>query len=443
MSEELPALPGLALVAILLFLNGLFVAAEFSYVTVRRSKLEKLAEEGNRSARRALSALGNLDYYVAASQLGITMATIALGFLGEPVIAALIEPPIEDLVGSFAPALAHTIAIATAFLFVTAMHIVFGEFAPKTIALQRPSGTVLWLALPMTIFVKIFGPAITFLNATGNAILRLFGFNVDPINDQILAGEDLAFTLESSASAGLISRRELNLARNTLTLATLTAADLMVPRNEVVGIPIDADQQQVLDIFAKNRHTRYPVFENDLDNIVGVLNAKEVVFDWLDQDRTWQDRVHRPLVLPDSVNIEHAYSMAQSEGATLIILADEYGGTSGILSVFDIIEFLAGQMPDEFQEDLTQHYQPDGSYRFSGLAHIVDLEAEFDIELPDVEAHTIGGMVMELLERIPEVGDEVEINQYRVRVESMDGNRVDEVTLTPTSSEREEVLSGR
>lgn len=438
MEVELPPLPGLALVAVLLFLNALFVAAEFSFVTVRRTQMQRLADEGNRSAQRVLAALGNLDYYVAASQLGITLATIALGFLGEPVIAALIEPPIEDLAGSFAPAISHTIALAVAFLFVTTLHIVLGEFVPKTVALQQPTRTTLWLATPLAIFTTIFGPAISALNAAAFGGLRLLGMDIRPIGDQPLAAEELALSLESSASAGLISRRELDLARNTLSLTSLTADELMLPRNEVVGIPVDATRQEVFDIFAASRHTRYPVYRASLDDIVGILNAKELVLDWSDDATDWRQHVQPPLILPETVTIEQAISAARAEAATMIVLADEFGGTAGIISVFDIVEFLAGDLPDEFDTEPPDYRElGDGRLLVSGLEHLVDLEAAFDLDLPDVEAHTIGGMVTELLQRIPDEGDEVRIDGYVARVTAMDGLRVDQVLLTPIGTDRD------
>jgi CBS domain containing-hemolysin-like protein len=385
-----------------------------------------------------LTAIGNLDYYVAASQLGITLATIALGFLGEPVIAALIEPPIEELVGSFAPAISHTVALAVAFLFVTTLHIVLGEFVPKTIALQRPTSTTLWLAMPLSVFTWIFGPAISALNAIAFGALRLLGMEVRPIGDQPLAVEELALSLESSASAGLISRRELDLARNTLSLASLTVDELMLPRNEVIGIPVDATRREVFDIFAASRHTRYPVYRTSLDDIVGILNAKELVLDWSDEGTDWRHHVQPPLILPETVTIEQAVSAARAEAATMIALADEFGGTAGIISVFDIVEFLAGDLPDEFDTEPPDYRElADGSLLVSGLEHLIDLETAFDLELPDVEAHTIGGLVTELLQRIPDEGDEVRIDGYVARVTAMDGLRVDQVLLTPIDSDRE------
>jgi len=445
MDVELPTGPGLFLVAALLLLNGLFVAAEFSYVTVRRNQIQRAASDGSRSARRVLGALNNLDYYVAASQLGITMASIALGYLGEPVIARLIEPPIESLVGGFAPAVAHTAAIATAFILITALHIVIGEFAPKTIALQKPAGTALWLSTPMSIFVRIFGPAISALNATGNALLRLIGFDPKPITDAPLAAEDLAMSLESSASAGLISRREFSLARNTLRLSMLAAGDLMVPRGEVTGIPYDASREVVLQTFAQHHHTRYPVYRNGLDDIVGILNAKEVVLDWTTAGSDWRKHIRPPLVLPESVAIETALAAARSEGATLIVLADEYGGTAGIISVFDIVEFLAGELPDEFEgtgEEIRRLRT--GGTVYPGLTHLMTLQADLEVSLPEVESHTLGGLVMELLDKVPQPDDEVRLDGYVIRVLAMDGNRVDRVLVTQQpATQRQEVANER
>lgn len=435
MEDGLPTLPGLLLVAALLLLNGLFVAAEFSFVAVRRSQVQRAASEGSGSARRVLSGLTNLDYFVAACQLGITMASIGIGWLGEPVVAHIVEPPIERLAGGFAPAIADTVAIAAAFLLITSMHLIFGEAAPKSIALQKPTGTALLLSGPMSIFATIFSPAITALNKTTRGILRLVGFDPRPITDTPLAAEDLAMSLESSASAGLISRRELSLARNTLRLSALSAGDLMVPRNEVDGISYSASREDILQMFAQFHHTRYPVYRTGLDDIVGVLNAKEVVLDWTTPGIDWRSHIQPPLILPETVEIEAALATARAEGATLIILADEFGGTAGIVSVFDIVEFLAGELPDEFEDDGAEVRRlPGGAVVFSGLTHLLMLETDLDLTLPEVDAHTVGGLVMELLGKVPKVGDELTLDGYTVRVLSMDGNRVDEVLLTPHSA---------
>ncbi len=437
--DSLPVIPGLILVVVLLALNAMFVAAEFAYVTVRRTQMQQLANEGNTQAKRTLKALGNLDFYVAASQLGITMATIGLGFLGEPVIAGLIEPPIEDIVGSFAPAVSHTVAIGIAFTFVTVLHIVLGEFVPKTLALEAPGKTTMWLSYPMQIFVRIFGPAIWLLNTTGNVLLGLLGMKVRPMGDEPLKAEDLALTFESSASAGLISRRELDLSRNTLRLASLQVGDLMVPRNEVIGIPVDASREDIVRIFAGHRYTRFPVYTSSLDDIIGVLNAKQAVFNLGSPDADWHRDIQQPLILPETVTIEHALEAAREANHALMILADEFGGIAGVLSLFDVVEFLAGHLPDEFESgQALLSANPDGSLLAPGLMHLVDLADELGITVPDVDAHTLGGLVMELLERIPVEGDEVFVDGHRIRVSEMNNRRVGQVLLIPEASvERE------
>lgn len=280
MSEDgssIPMLIGLPLVVFLLLANAVFVATEFALVTVRRTRIDHLAAEGNRSAQRVKAALGNLDYYIAAAQLGITMASIALGFFGEPALAGLIEPPIEAIVGSFAPAVAHTVALAVAFLLITSLHIIVGEFVPKTIALEQSERTSLAISLPLQIFVRIFKPVIWSLNHIGNGLLRLLGMDIRPLGDNPLTVEDLALTVESSASAGLISRRELSLTRHLLLLSRIESRELMVPRSRMVALDASATWEEVATILADRPLTRYPVYQHSIDNIIGILDAKRLL----------------------------------------------------------------------------------------------------------------------------------------------------------------------
>lgn len=430
--DNLPALPGLAVVALLLLLNAIFVATEFAFVTTRRTRIEQLAAEGNVPARRVRKALRNLDYYVAASQLGITMASIALGFVGEPVLAHLIEPPVEALAGAFAPAIAHAVAIGVAFALITALHIVLGQFVPKTIALQKPDGTAMALALPIEIFTRIFGPAIWLLNQTGNVLLSLLGMRIEPLGDKPLAAEDLALTLESSASAGLISRPELEIARRAIQVSSVPARELMVPRSEMVAIPVEAGREEVLEVLADHRHTRYPVYEERIDNIVGVLDAKDLLLDDTREAPSLRAYIRPPVVLPESVPAVQALAEAQAARAQLVVLADEYGGTAGIVSIFDMVEYMAGEFPDEYEtpEDELRR-NPDGSITMDGLARLTELEQRLGFGFPEVHAETMGGLVTTLLGRIPSPGDEARLDGYIARVEQMDGRRVGRVRLIP------------
>lgn len=364
------------------------------------------------------------------------MASIALGFVGEPVLAHLIEPPVEALVGAFAPAIAHGIAIGVAFAFITALHIVLGEFVPKTIALQKPDGTAMALALPIEVFTRVFGPAIWLLNHTGNALLGMLGMRIEPLGDKPLAAEDLALTLESSASAGLISRPELEIARRAIRASSVAAHDLMVPRSEMVAIPVEADREQVLEVLADHRHTRYPVYEETTDNIVGVLDAKDLLLDGSRGTSSLRAYIYPPVVLPESVPAVQALAEAQRARAQLVVLADEYGGTAGIVSVFDMVEYLAGEFPDEYEADEAEaERNPDGSVTLDGLTRLAEIEEGLGITLPEMEAETAGGLVATLLGRIPSAGDDVRLDGYVARVEAMDGRRVERLRLIPSASD--------
>ena len=434
MSEDggISLLIGLPFVAFLLLANAIFVAAEFALVTVRRTRIDQLASEGSRPARRVNTALGNLDYYIAAAQLGITMASIALGFVGEPVLARIIEPPVEVLVGAFAPAVAHTVAILVAFLFVTSLHIIIGEFIPKTIALEEAERTTLLISLPLAIFVRIFGPAIWALNKTGNGLLRILGMDLRPLGDDPLTAEDLALTVETSASAGLISRRELSLTRHLLHLSRIESRELMTPRGKTVALDIDASWDDVAAILAEHRLTRYPVYRDSIDTIVGILDAKRLLLADDEAPRTaWRDHLQEALVLPESVNASTTLETMRQRGVRMAILVDEYGGTAGLISQFDIVRFLAQDLPGDGQVDDRHLVFWDGASPtvINGLAVLSEVVEALGITNPESDSATLGGFVTELRQGVPVAGDEVRYDGIAFRVMEMDHYRVAKVRV--------------
>ncbi len=440
MSEDgsLSILLGIPLVVFLLLANAIFVATEFALVTVRRTRIDQLAAEGSRSATRVKSALGNLDYYIAAAQLGITMASIMLGAVGEPVLASIIEPPVVAIVGTFAPVLAHTIAIAVAFTFVTALHIIVGEFIPKSIALEQAERTSMLIAFPLSIFVRIFGPVIWLLNTVGNGLLRLLGMDLRPLGDDPLTVEDLAHTFESSASAGLISRRELSLTRHLLRLSEIESQELMVPRSKMVVLDIDASQDDVAQIFAERPLTRYPVYENTIDNIVGVLDAKRLLL--LDddaRDTSWQSRVQPATVIPGSVTADITLETLRAEGGRMAVLVDEYGGTAGLITQFDIVRFLATDLPETIHFDDRRAVPGDGDYpqTLSGLVPVSEFRHSSGLELLESDATTLGGLVTELRNSIPSIGDTVQVEGFTLTVVEMDNYRVARVQIDENHQE--------
>lgn len=431
---------GIPIVVFLLLANAIFVAAEFALVTVRRTRIDQLASEGNRSARSVQAALGNLDYYIAAAQLGITMASILLGFFGEPVLARIIEPPVETVVGSFAPALSHTLAIAVAFLFVTSLHIIVGEFVPKTIALEQPERASLGIAIPLSIFVRIFGPVIGVLNGISNGLLRLLGMDLRPLGEDMLTAQDLALTFESSASAGLISRRELTLTRHLLRLSDIECRELMIPRSQIIALNVADSWEDVIKTFAERPLTRYPVFEGSVDQVVGVLDAKRLL---LSPDREvredWRTQVQDALVLPETVSAEAALGKMRRDGRRMIVLVDEYGGTAGIITQFDIVKYLASDLPDEVQVDERHLGMENETFpqEISGLVPITEFRESTGVDLPDSDASTIGGLVTDARNDIPAVGDVVSIKGLTFTVTEMDQYRVARVRIERNEDHRD------
>ncbi|MGI8829628.1 MAG: hemolysin family protein [Candidatus Limnocylindria bacterium] len=426
---------GFALVAALIFANGVFVATEFAYIAARRHRIEQRASRGSRAAGVVLRAMDGLDRYIAASQLGITMASIALGFIGEPILAAAIEPPLVALIGSFAPAAAHAVAVAIAFSLITALHIIFGELAPKTIALQRPEGTAVWVAWPMRVFVGVFGIAVNLLNGTGNLVLRLVGVEVTPLGgERSLGARDLAYAFESSASVGTISRGELQLARRALSLGEVTIRRLMVPRGEVVVLEEGLDRDDVLGVIARYGRTRYPVVRDSLEQPIGILDAKEVVL--APAGSTWTELVRPITMLPDSTTVGRAIEQLGQAGQQAALVIDEFGTVDGLLSLGDVLEFVAGPLPDDRQRRRRVPRElADGRWEVPGqYALAAASEEPLRLVVKSTSAETIGGLIAELLQRMPKVDDVVDLPGARLHVRALRGRRVTSVEVERTQA---------
>ncbi len=427
--SDLTLILGLVAVLALVAANGLFVATEFAYVSVRRTRIEQLANRGHARARLLLGSLAQLDMFIAATQLGITMSSLGLGWVGEPVLAGVLEPPLEDLAGDWAgTAAAHTIAATLAFVLITALHIVFGELAPKTVALERAEKTALWVAAPIALFTRIFRPFIWALNGMGLATVRLVGVKPTAEIDSTLAPEELELVMEASARAGLLSTAELLLARRGLEFGEIQADQIMVPRTEVVAIRADATLDEVLTTTAEHTHGRYPVYEGDLDHVVGLLDAKDLMRLVRDRGEDWRALVGPAVAIPESVSVEVAVTEMRSQGARMVVLIDEHGGTSGILSRDDVLARLLGYWHGGARQQTDERVRqlPDGHLLLDGLALVADLEAaaEIDIAGDGEDFDTVGGFVMDRLGRIPIVGDHFGEAGYEFQVTAMDGRRV-------------------
>ncbi|MEO8539959.1 MAG: hemolysin family protein [bacterium] len=430
MSDTTWTIIGLIAVVVLVAANGLFVATEFAYVAVRRSRIEQLASGGQSRAKLLLASLHDLDNFIAATQLGITMSSLALGWVGEPALAHIIEPPVGALVGSWAPAISHAASVTVAFTLITTLHIVLGELAPKTLALQRSEQTALWVAAPIAIFNRVFRPFIWVMNTAGRMVVSPFGIHPASEHESNLSAEELELVIEASARAGLLSTSELLLARRALEFSAIQADQIMVPRTEVVAVDSQDSLEHVLDLVDQHQHTRYPVFEEDLDHILGVLDAKDLLKLVRHGGTDWRSLVVPAVAIPESVSVEVAVQAMRAKQVQIVVLIDEHGGTSGILTADEVLYRLLGRwLGGGRQQTETVRTLAAGNLLVSGLALIADVEDATQSQLASEDYDTIGGFIMHRLGRIPRVGDRVEVPGYQFRIMAMDGRRVDRVLV--------------
>jgi putative hemolysin len=431
---ELPPFLGLVAVVLLVLLNGFFVATEFSLVAVRRSRIAQLVEEGHPTAPAVKRALEHLDTYIAATQLGITIASLALGWIGEPAMAHLVDPLLEVILPrEWAIATSHAIAVAISFTVITALHIVIGELAPKGLALQKPEATALLVTVPTSVFLKVFRPFIALLNGTGNLVLRLLGLSVGGTEQAVHTVEELRYLVRSSREAGVLATTEEEIVDRALGLGDLTAHSVMVPRTEMVSVPIEASSESLLDLAGLTHHMRFPVYEANMDRIVGVVFVADVIgWERAQPGKPFsvRDALHPPLFVPESVKGDRLLAQMRAAHTHTAVVVDEFGGVAGLITLQDLIERIVGEMPD-VDEAARPGIQilPDGSIRVDGLMPLADLQQQLALKLQVVEAETVGGYVLETLRRVPQVGDEFDLGSYNLQVTGMDGPRVAEVVL--------------
>jgi CBS domain containing-hemolysin-like protein len=436
MESELSGLDILfRLLAVLLLVaaNGFFVASEFALVTVRRTRIDELVQQGNTLARAVKRGLEDIDAYIAAAQLGITMASLGLGWIGEPALAALIEPLLGWLPGdSLATISSHTIAIIIAFTIITSLHIVLGEQAPKTMAIQRSERAALVVALPTKWFLTVFKPFIWVLNTASLMVVRAFGFAETTASHHVPhSEEELKMIVSASTAAGVLAPEEEEMIHNIFELADLTANQVMVPRTEIVGLRVSAPREEIEGTLRQHGFTRYPVYDGSLDSIVGIVNVKELL-PMLDGRQTLDLRraMQNPVVLPESVRVFQLLAAMQAQRRHVVVLIDEFGGTAGIVTLRDVLERIVGDVRSEKDPGWPDIERvSDREALIDGLLLIQDVNEEFGLELDEEEYHTIGGYVFGALGRRPEVGDVTVAPRCRLVVEALDGMRVSRLRI--------------
>ena len=414
-------------VIVLVLANGFFVAAEFALVSVRRTRIDELVENGNVMARAVQRAVRDLDRYIAATQLGITMASLALGFLGEPTLGALLESWLGWAPGG------HTIGLVSAFVIITALHIIFGELAPKSIALQYPEKTSLTVAQPLAVFGIVFRPFIAVLNGAGRLAVRLLGLQPAAGHELVHSVEELRMLVEASGRAGALDALERELVGRAFLLGDFKAHEVMLPRTEVSAIPVSATGRDLLALAEETGFSRFPVYEGSLDNIVGIIHVKDALGVVLtgDVDRFRVAEEMRPaFFVPDTRPADTLLDEMREQGVRMACVVDEFGGLAGIVTFERLLERLVGVVREEFEEPkVAIAQQPDGSYLVDGLVLIGELNERLDLHLDDREYDTVGGLTFGLIGRKPEIGESAHTDGVRLEVVELDGLRVARVRL--------------
>ena len=419
------------LVAVLLVvLNGFFVAVEFALVKVRSTRIAELANEGKGTARMAMHAIQHMDVYLSACQVGISLASIALGRVGEPVVAQLLEPVLH---AAGVPEKAmHSIAFTVGLMAVTAIHIVVGEQAPKYWAIQRAETAAMALSYPLHWFYAIFRPAIWVLNAVTNLILRLA--KIEPASEHDLAHteEELRMILTASGESGVLKDSEVDLVKHVFEFADKVSWDIMVPRVDMVYLDATWPLERNLEVADSHTYTRYPLCEGDSDHVIGMVHIKDLVR----ARQTGVDirQVKREIIfVPETKSIDQLLREFQLKKMHMAVVVDEYGGTAGIVTLEDVLEEIVGEIHDEFEEPRPDVQQVgDGQYLVDGKVMLSDLKIDYEIELPENESETLGGWVLDALGGIPEVETTLEAGPYALQVKEMDGQRVRKVLVIRT-----------
>lgn len=416
-------------VILLVFINGFFVAAEFAYVAVRKSRIERLAEEGVKSAKRLMAILNNLSAYLSASQLGITLASLALGWIGEPAIAAVLARPLSSL-----PETAqHTIAFLIAFSIISSLHIVLGEQAPKLFGLEMAEKVGMLTALPMQIFYKIFKIPIHALDWTSAKVVQLFGIKSGSEHASIYTEDEIRGLVKISRESGHLNEEEQKLINQVFEFSETTVREAMIPRPEIISIPVTSTLEEIAQTFREYGFSRLPIYRESLDDIAGVIHSKDVMINLIKPESFRIDKLlRRPVYVVDTARLEDVLRKMQREKFHFGFVVDEHGGVEGIITLEDLLEEIVGDIADEYDEEATEqiHEQKDGSYVLDGGLAVRDLNRRLRIKVPVSESYTtIAGFLMSEAGQVLKVGEQVQFNGHIFEIQEVDKHRILKVKM--------------
>jgi len=422
----------LFVITLLLLANGFFVASEFAMVSVRKTRITQLAKEGNFNAKIAMAALKDLDKFIAAVQLGVTISSIGLGWVGEGTLVRMVEPFFTFLPANYQIAASHTISVTVAFSLLTVMHVVIGELMPKSIALQYPERTSLLIALPMQFLTKLFNPVIILLNGFGNVLLRLIKIPLSNTSHLAHSTEELNMLINASYNEGVLNETEKEMLQNVFKFSDLNAKQVMVPRTDMICIPSDITFQELNELTVESQYTRYPVYEENMDHISGIIHVKDLYGLSLKKQEFSIEKLLRPVLLvPETITMDNLVREFKKRQGQMAIVIDEFGGTSGLITLEDVLEEIFGEVQDEFDADEEADIKEVAldTYHANAMMRIDEISEYFELEIEDEDVDTIGGLVVKVLGRIAEINDVVKIKDLEFTVKEIDGARITKLLI--------------
>lgn len=427
-------LAGFVLIFLIVGLNAFFVASEFALVSVRRTRVETRAEEGDKSAAAAIRLLDNPTRFISAVQMGVTLASLALGWIGEPTIAELLEPVAQRIATEgTAGYVAHGAAIVIAFCAITFLHVVLGELVPKMFALEKAETFALIAARPLEMFAKLFWPVLWIVNYAGRTIGKLLGLKSSLDHTSVYTEEEIRQLIRLSEESGHVNEEERTLINKVFEFSETTVKEAMIPRTEVVAIPETCALEEIAEAFRQNTFSRLPVYRESLDDIAGVIHSKDVMSYLLRPKNFKLDRIlQKPVYVVDTARLEDVLRQMQREKFHFGFVVDEHGGVEGIITLEDLLEEIVGDISDEHDEEVNEqiHEQADGSYILDGGLAVRDLNRRLDLNLPVSEGYTtVAGFLMSEAGKILSEGDSVPFNGHVFKVEKAAKRRILQVRM--------------
>lgn len=420
----------LLIVLILVFLNGFFVAAEFSLVKVRQSRLTQLAREGNRRANYALKVNKRLDTYLSATQLGITLASLGLGWVGEPAVSELLIEPLMHKMGATDPTLISTVSVAVGFAIITFLHIVMGELAPKSLATQKSEAASLWLSWPLLMFYRLFLPVIWLLNTAANGALRLIGIEPASESEAAHSEEEIRILMDQSAKSGVIDKDEMKLVDNIFDFSDMLAREVMLPRTDMDCLYTNLSWEDNMKIVANTKHSRYPVAVEDKDQIIGFVHITDLLLPDSEKPLRLEEMVRPILNVPESMEISQVLRLMQKKHSQVTLVVDEYGGTAGLLTAEEILEEIVGDLHDEFEDERPDIEKiTDDVYSVDGRLLIEEVNELVGSDIEDEEVDSIGGWLFKELEGTPAKGKRKQVDRFLFEVEEASRLRITRVKV--------------